>query len=306
MILSSIKTGVAQMWANKRMVVIFFVVNFLFGLLLMLPLRASLSNFVGRSLMGAELAGRLDMDFLFEFLNETNITSILTSMFVVVPVFYWLISLFLSGGAFAVFTRGETYSARIFWGNAANYFGRFFRLTLWSLPILAILLSLHYIGSLVQRIIFGGDPYQYVTYWSSWIKFGLRLIGILLFGLIFDYARIYTVLTDERKMRVSLWQGIRFAFGNFGKTVSLSLLLFVVGVVVLVIYNPIANSLAAPNVFVIVLLFLVQQLYMFFRMMLRLTLYASETYLYQTLDREAVAEEASSATGELGIEGTPA
>ncbi len=65
MILKSIKFGIAQMWANKRLVLIYYLANLFFGLILVLPLRSVLSKFVGFSLMGAELGGRMNMDFLF-------------------------------------------------------------------------------------------------------------------------------------------------------------------------------------------------------------------------------------------------
>ena len=294
------------MWSNKRMVLVFYITNLIFGLVLMLPFRDALDNFVGRSLMGAELAGRFNMDFLFDFLkHNNNITSISQGMILIVPVIYWLLFLFLSGGAFVVFASGDKYSSSVFWGGAAKYFGRFFRLVLWSIPVIAILFCLQFIETGFQRIFFGNDPYQYVNYWGGWIKFGLRAISILLIGLVLDYARIHVILNDERKMRISLWHGIKFAFANIKQTFSLTSILFLVGVVTLVIYNPIANSLSAPNVFVILLLFILQQIYMFFRMMLRLTLFPSQIHLYKGLS--VVSEPATiPPADELAVEGAPA
>ncbi len=303
MILSSITTGFAQMWTNKRMLLLFYFTNLLFGIVLMLPFRATLDRFVGNRLMGSELAGQFNMDFLFELLKtNANITSIISGMILVIPTVYWLLALFLSGGAFAVFASQERYSPILFFGNAAKYFGRFVRLALFGLPVFAILFCLQFIETGIQRLFFGSDPYQYVTYWGAWIKTGFQFISVLLFGLVLDYARIYTVLYDERKMRISLWNGIKFAFGKLKQTFSLTLILFVVGIVALVIYNPIANSLSAPNVFVVFLLFLIQQLYMFFRMMLRLTLFSSQLHLYKGLS--VVSEPVEETPAEdLGVEG---
>lgn len=308
MILSSIKAGLAQMWANKRMVLIFFLANFIFGLLMLLPFRAALDDFVGRSMMGTELAGRFDIDFLFEFLkNNQSIASIYQSLFLFVPAIYWLLALFLSGGALAIFASPEKYSATEFWGSAAKRFGRFFRLGVMSLILLAILFGLQFgLVAGIQRLIFGSDPYQYVTYWGGWIKFTLRIISILLFGLVLDYARIHAVLTDERKMRLSFWHGIKLSFGNIISTFGLTFLLFVSGAAVLAIYNPLANSLAAPNAFVVLTLFMVQQLYIFFRMMLRLTLYSSQMHLYKRLSMQAAIPTAEPAQKDLGFEGAAA
>lgn len=288
MILSCIKNGFAQVWKNKRLIVVFYLANLLFGLVLMLPLRAVLSNFAGNTLMGAKLAGRFDMDFLFDLLTHNqNVTSIITGMMLVVPAVYWLFSLFLSGGAFSVLATGEKYSAAMFWNGAATYFGRFSRIFLWSLPVLGILFCVQFIETGLERLIFGKAPYQNISYWGGWVKFGLRTLSILLFGLVLDYARIHSVLTDERRMRVSVWRGIKFAFGNIGRTFGLTFILFLTGALVLAIYNPISNALAAPNAFVVVALFLLQQLYMMFRMTLRLTLFASQLNLYHELGAES-------------------
>ncbi|MFQ5707623.1 MAG: hypothetical protein ACE5HO_09260 [bacterium] len=306
MILRSLKSGFVQMWANKRMVLVFYLANLLFGVILMLPFRAIVTRFVGHSLVGQDLAGRLDMDFLFEFLTyNKNVSSIFFNLVLIFPALYWLVSLFLSGGAFAVFLSGEKYSPGVFWGSTARFAGRFFRLALWSIPVLALLFCLQFVETGVQRLFFGSDPYQNITYWGGWIKVGLRTLSILLFGLVLDYARIHLVLTDERKTRRSLWRGLTFAFGKLTRTFGLAFILFVVGAVVLAIYNPVANSLAAPNALVILLLFLVQQLYLFFRMMLRLTLFASELHLYQGLSA-AVQTAPVTPADDVGVEGVPA
>lgn len=287
MILKSLKSGFVQMWANRRMVLIFYFANLLFGLLVMLPFRAILNKFAGHSLLSTKLGGLMDMDFLFEFIkHNSSALSMLTALLLMVSVVYWLFALFLSGGAFAVFATGEKYSSTLFWGSAAKYFGRFIRLVLLSVPVFVLLFCLQFLESAIERILFGSDPYQYISYWGRWIKLGLRYISILLFGLVLDYARIHVIVMDQLKMRISLWKGIKFAFKNFSRTFGLAFLLFFIGVVALVIYNPLANVLSAPKTFVVIMLFMLQQLYLFFRMMLRLTLYSSQTHLYKTLSSE--------------------
>jgi hypothetical protein len=294
MILTSLKSGFAQVRANKRLVAVFYLANLFFGLLLMLPLRSALDRYISHSLMGAKLGGLLDMDFFFEFLKHTRPGSAAAGgLIFFVPVVYWLFTLFLSGGALALFASGERYSPTLFWGSAAQYFGRFVRLTASCLLVALILVGLYYLVLGLERLVLGSDPYQNVSYWKEWINLGLRAIFILLLALVLDYARIYVVLTEARSMPLSLRQGISFAFGNFLQTCGLALLLLLAGAVVLVIYNPIANSLAAPNVFIVFLLFVLQQIYMVIRTMLRLTTYASQLHLYRQLSAPAAVTSTS-------------
>ena len=287
MIFKSIKSGISLLKQNKRLILIYYLANFLFGIVLMLPFRSIVNKFAGNSLMSNTLAGRMDMDFLFEFFKQnSSIIPTYAALLFLVPAIFWLFTLFLSGGAFTIFTSGEEYTSTLFWGNAARYFGRFIRLVLWSIPVFAILFCLQFLWSAIQRIFWGSDPYQYITFWGGWIKMGLRYISIILYFIILDYSRIHAVVTDEKRMRISLWQGIKFAFGNFWKTFGLALIFFIVGMIALIIYNLIANLLHAPSAIVILLLFLWQQVYMAWRMVLKLTLYGSEVKMFQAINSQ--------------------
>ena len=307
MILTALKSGIAQMWANKRLVLVFYLANLFFGLILMLPFRAAVSKFIGFSFMSEKLGQRFDMDFLFEFIKYGNISpSTIAGMMMITAAAYWLFMLFLSGGAFSIFANDEKYMPNLFWGSAAKYFGRFIRLALWSLPVFAILFCLQFLWTAIERLFFGSDPYQYISYWGNWLKVGLRYISIILFGLVLDYARVYTVQFNEHVMRKALWQGIKFIFSNLLQTFSLALLLFIIGAIAVAIYYPIANILSAPYAFILILLFLLQQLYIFFRMMLRLTLYSSQLKLYRTLSSNQESDEVYSRndmTDDLSMEG---
>ena len=283
MVITSLKSGIAQLWTNKRLIIVFYLTNLLFSVILMLPVRIMLSKFAGYSLMSTRIASRLDYDFLFEFFEYNDVTPIIMGFLLIVPAAYWLFMLFLSGGAFSVFAGESKYVPALFWANAAKYFARFIRLILWCLPVFALLFCLQFLWTGIERTFFGRDPYQYITFWGGWIQVGLRYISILLCWLVFDYARIYTVITDEQNMRKSLWQGISIVFKNIKKTFSLTLLLFIIGVLALIIYNPLANLLAAPHVIIVILLFLLQQIFIFFKMILRLTLYSSQLHFYNAL-----------------------
>jgi hypothetical protein len=304
MIFSSLKSGITQVRVNQRMLWVYYAGNLCFSLLLALPLRFVLGRFIGNSQMGERLGGSMDMDFLFEFIKENLASfSALTGLLFLAAAGYWLFNLFLSGGALATFAQNEKYSSAFFWSHAAKYFGRFVRLALWSIPLLVALFCVQYLENGIRLLVFGKDAYQNITYWGGWIRTGLLGLSLGAFGVIFDYARIHAVQHDEIKMRIALWQGLKFTFGNVVPAFGLALVMFVAGGAALVLYNPIANSLNAPNGLIVFFLFVWQQLYMFFRMVVRLVLYASETNLYQNL---AVQHEPTSYTqpaNDLGAQG---
>ncbi|MBI4809898.1 MAG: hypothetical protein HY800_00290 [Ignavibacteriales bacterium] len=282
--IKSLKSGFVAAWRNKRMIFVYYLVNLLLGLMIVLPFRMIISDFVGNTLMGEKLAGRLDMDFLFEFIiKSSGGIDALKGSLLIIPLLYWLCGLFLSGGAYSIFISGERYSAAMFWGYSARYFGRFLRLFMWSIPAFIILYGFQFIEIAIVRIFWGKDPYQYITFWGTWIRGGLGYIGILIYYLILDYARIYVLSSNEHRMRKALWFGIRFTFRNFFKTFSLTFILFIIGITVLLIYNPLADALHAPSAVVVIILLLVQQLYILIKMLLRLTLYAGQSSLFKKI-----------------------
>lgn len=263
----------------------YYLSNILFGLIVMFPFRSALMGFAGNSMMGDHLSGRIDMDLLIEFLvrNTTTINSLMT-LAMIAAALHGIFTLFLSGGAYVVFASGESYTAARFWGNAANYFGRFVRLFLWSIPALVVFLSIQFIEPLVVRLIWGSDPYQYITWWGDWIRVGMGYIGIAIYLMVFDYARISAILTEESRTRRALWRGVRFTFSHFLATSGISLAIVVAGFLLLLLYYPLSKAMQAPNTLVILVLLIVQQLYIIARMGLRLTLYGSQVHFYQQVN----------------------
>lgn len=302
MLRTSLQTGLVQLHANWRMVLVYYLSSLVFGLILTLPMWTSLRQFIGASEMGALLAGRLDWDFVIEFLhNNPSLLPTLQHLLALMFLLHTLWSLFLSGGAFAIFVAGRKYEPAAFWSGAVKYFGRFLRLAAWSLLLAFALLLFLFLPGLLQRLICGSDPYENVSYWMGWVTVGWSYVCLLFFKLVFDNARIHVVMAEDRQMRFALAEGLRFALRNFARAFTLSLLFFCAGLLVLAIYNPLANSLAAPSALVIFLLFVLQQAYLFWRKALGLALYASQAQLYRELQR--AAREEPQTAHELGWEG---
>jgi hypothetical protein len=284
MMFSAMTNGFRHLWHTKRLVLVYYLANLVLALAAAYPLTRAFSSFAGHSLMAKKLALGFDFDLLFEFLHENaGALSAFTGIFLGALALYILLGLFFSGGALSTFIAGGRYSPALFWGNAAQYFGRFFRLALWSVPAFIVFFALQFVVPLLVRLFFGKTPYEYITVWGAFARIVVATIGFMLYVLVLDYARIYAIANGERRMRKALWKGVTFTFGNFFRTFGLTLAVFLMGLVLLVVYNVLADLLRAPNGFVLFMLVVVQQLTMASRMYLRLTLLAAQTHLYGML-----------------------
>ena len=272
------------MWSTKRLVLVLYLASVLAGLSVALPLRKVLMGFAGSSLMGSELVHGVTVDFLAE-LTTANLSAApaLVGMLVFGSIASWLLSLFLPGGALTILAGDGRYRADEFWGAAAKFFGRFLRLTLWSTLLLAALSLLPLSIRWTEGLVFGPDPYQYVSYWGTWLRAGTTLIALFFFRICFDYARVHAVVTDEKKTRRSVWQGVRFAVRNPIRTVGLAVSIVVLGAAALLAYLPISSALDGSTMSLVVTAIVAQQLYILWRVAMRVTRYGSQIALYKTL-----------------------
>ena len=279
----SVVRGIDRVRVARRLIVTFYLVNLLCALVLAVPFWSVLSRFAGQSSMGVEIATRIDMVFVLEFLYESRqAIDPMRLLILLVMLLHGLVALFLSGGAMAVLASGESYWPSVFWGKAAKFYGRFIRLSLWCIVPLLVLALLPLAAAGLQRLIYGSDPYQYVTYWGMWIRVGLAAFALAFLGVCFDYARIDAVLSNERKMRRALWRGIRFTLRNLVATMGLALLFLLAGAAVYGLYRAFSGALGASSVITVVALVLAQQVYMLWRMALRLTRYSAEIALMKS------------------------
>jgi hypothetical protein len=284
-------TGVHTLLKNKKLIFIFYALNLFSALIVALPLRSMLDNFAGRSLAGKALAEQFDLSLVFEMMNKNAAAAPVTIILLMIAgSVYWLMHLFFSGGAYGLFLRDERYATAEFWSLSGQFFGRFIRLFLWSIPLFAIFYSLQFLETAFVRIVFGKDPYQNIVYWGAIVRTGLGYLGILLYLLVFDYARIHTVHTDERKMRKALWCGVVFLFRHFFVAFALGVAVFLAEMLILVLYNPLAGALLSPNAVTVFFLFILQQIYIIARVKLRLLLYAMQSSYYLNVSPEPSLE----------------
>jgi len=282
MLLKSLTRGFNKTWTCKRVTLPFYLVQLTLGLSVCIPLLVAVQRFAGGTLMGKQLARGLDLDILASFIHYNRAGLLMWGVLVgVVWVIHKLLVLFLSGGAIALFTRGERYESGEFFHNAARYCGAFMRLALWALPVLVVLIGVQFLVGGFKALIIGGDAPESIRYWVVGIRVGMGLLGLLLAGMVFDYARVHAVWHNETRTRKSIWQGFLFAARNFPAAFGLTVILGIAGLLALWLYKLLAGWLDSPGIALILILFLVQQAYQVLRSFMKLALWAGEVQLYQ-------------------------
>lgn len=187
---------------------------------------------------------------------------------------------FLSGGVLDRYARRRPTRAHGFFAACGTHFWRFLRIGVFAWVAYWILFAL------VHDMIFQ-DFYVWATADMTVERsaFAVRLVCYLLFGgllvacnLVFDYARIRTVVEDRHSAIGALMAGARFVRRHPG-TLRLYALNGAVFVVLALVYAGVAPG--APDGFAIWIAFALGQLYILLRHYVKLLFYATQTAFFQ-------------------------
>jgi hypothetical protein len=189
------------------------------------------------------------------------------------------VSTFLIGGVMDRLARDRAIGAGGFFQACGVYFFRFLRLGVMAALIYWLLFAkLH--------------PWMFDTLYTGLVKelpvertaFFYRLGFYAVFGvlvvfvnILFDYAKVRAVVEDRRSMIGALVAGGRFVMRNFGAVVAVYAMNAILFLILIALY-----AWLAPSAQYDLLAFAVGQLYIVFRVALRLRFAASSIALFQS------------------------
>lgn len=260
---------------------IIYAVQFAFAYVLVQPIAKGLTELIGHSISGQEILAGNGANILFEFLtHKQDLITAWSSLFFPAAVLFILVTIFLKAGAVSLFVRQEKFSAAEFFRSAGLYFGRFFRLFLFSLVFVGVSILIYtLLSGLLKSIAADNEALRVILTITGFV-----ILAILLFfvRMVFDYAKIMAVSSDSRKMvRISLvaWG---FALKHPGKTLGLFYLIGITGVLLWAVYYGIGGLIPAAGLG-ITLMFIWQQLFAASRTGIVLWQLASQSALYREM-----------------------
>ena len=305
--LAAVRDGIRRVNGAPMLVAGVTIMTLLVALPLSLALRGMIESHLGHSLAADAAAASANHEWWQEFgaqatgLGQTFVPSIvgfgavldnlsafldnseMASTIVGVTAAWLLIWSFLSGGILDRLARGRRTRAHGFFSACGVHFWRFLRIGLFAWFIYAFLFG--YVHNWIFEDIYSRLIRDLTVERTAAL---LRAGGYVLFGLvlvfvnvIFDFARIRTVVEDRRSAIGAIAAGARFVRRHFGRVALVYLmngLAFVALVAVYGMLDPGAPGAGAA----LWLALLAGQLYIVARHYLKLVFYASETALFQS------------------------
>ena len=120
-----------------------------------------------------------------------------------------------------------------------------------------------------------------VIFWI--IKYLIFLFFLFFIQMVFDYAKIRTVLEDRRDMFKTAMRSYGFAFKHFGRVMGLYWMIALIGIVLLAIFVFVKKLIPGSTGLGMLILFLWMQVYAYHRVGIKLLFAASQTSLYKDL-----------------------
>ncbi len=289
-VLKSYEKGIKEATQQPKMIVILWLINFIFGSVIFFLFFGQLSKAIGKSLIAESLQEKFDYNFLFEFLtyHGQSIRTIF-SVAVFLIIIYFLISIFLYGGILFSLAHSQRANdvekskvrfAPIFFQGAGKFFGRFFRLSIYSLILWIIFIIFIFLLTGVGRVLTASGTNEQMAFYLFLVEIGIGFFLLFLIKMILDYTRIKIVTEDSRYVFRSLLKIIKFVFQRLGKTLGLYYLLIVTGVILFGIYWVLKLIIPSYSLLTIIITFIVYQLFIASRGWLKIAFQAAQLIFY--------------------------
>jgi len=278
-IFKSYRKGIQEATLRPNMAVVLWMINFFFASVVYFLFSAMLSAAFGKSLLASDLLQKPNMDVLFEFLTSagTSLGMLVTAGLVLVVLFF-LASIFVNGGILQtlVHRRDQEGFAQVFFAGGGKFYGRFFRLSIFSLILWIPSIILYLLINGFLGIFTMNSLNEQGSFYAALLRIAIALFFVFLIKMIMDYARIRIVTQDSRAVLPSLLEAAGFVFRKLGKTLALYYLLGLTGVAAFLIYWGIRSTFSAGSSGTIWLGFFISQLFIASRGWLRIAFQAGQ------------------------------
>ena len=282
-ILTSYFNGFVLAYRTKKLVTTIFFITLFLALILAIPFGSILEKKTGNSMAFISLLKDFNFSVYKDFMNQFSGSIFpFISIAIWMGIFYILFTIFFEGGMLEILLRNKRkYSLTTFWGASARYFSRFLRLAIYSVIIQVVIALIVYIP--VINILDSVSS----TAESEKTLFYILLTGVIIHLVLFifiltvtDYAKIMMIENKKYKPLKTLFKSFGFVIKHFLSTYFLYLSLLIVPVLLFIIYFLLEAQFGMSSGLEIFFVFLIQQLFIWCRIFIKIWILGSELFLY--------------------------
>ncbi len=272
-VFSTYLSGIRLLFFRWKAWAIVFIANIIFAFIIARPFGALLDKVGANNEAALGGLSKFDTDFIVDVLNNfgPEINLIIGQAFFIV-VLYLILNIFLSGGIiesyvylFQRFTFGE------FLSNCAKHFWRMMRLALYFIGVQILVAGVMF--AIYSKL--GLSPFELESegelIFQTQIMLGIFVILMVWIDMVNEYAKVRVVLEKNRRFILpTLIDTKFFCLRHFFPILLLFLLCMLTFIAFLGIYTTLNDMFAMTSMSSLILALLIGQLYLFFRVGVRL------------------------------------
>lgn len=274
--------GIKRATAEGKMVWLLWLVNVLFAGFVYIFFSGFLNDLLSRRAAAQNFLKTFDMNTFFEVITyHGEAIGTFISLATCLLVGYVFASVFLDGGI--LYTLAQTRSAgekrrlaSLFFKGAGKFFGRFFRLLVFSLILwVGVIFVMFMIHAILNPFTEGGTN-EALLFYLVLVRVAIALFLVFLVKMIVDYARIQIVVEDSKKVFPALFRAMGFVFRKWGATLGLYYLFTLTAAVIYFVYWLVQKAIKTHSLVPILIAFLIGQAFIFSRGWLKVGLQAAQ------------------------------
>jgi hypothetical protein len=284
-IFACFKKGISEASSRPKIVLLQWLFNALFAAVAYALFSAVFASALGRSGLAADLMKKADMNVLFEVLTTSGRPlGVMLAVLLALILIYFLVSIFVHGGILRglVESSEDKRSGRVFFAGGSVYYGRFLRLTVYSLLLWVPALLFFSAVNVLIRAVTKDSTNEPLTFTLSIFRIVLALFMIFLVKMIMDYARIGIAVEDTHQVFRVLLGSFRFVFRRPVRTLGLYYLLGIAGWVMFAAWRFLLAGLPMTTAGAVWAGFLLTQLFIAARGWLRIAYQAAQLTNFQS------------------------
>ncbi len=278
--------GIWNTVRRLRMWLLLYFVTLVFAVLLTIPFFDVMDQSIGNSLELPKLLPGYDHTVVDDFLHaHGKKMSAVIGQFKGFTVFFVLLYIFLTGGILQTYDLlSEKFSRQRFWSGCTTNFWRVLRVFLLFtvIQVLVALLIYYPLGEFFGKG-FDGINDERTFYKAGAFAVGIHVLLASFFGMISDYTKVRLVKKNQFSVLKETWESTKFVVRHFFKTYPLYLLNLLTFVGLFALYVFLGRQIGMISKTTIVVMFIIQQLFIFLRIGTKLMNLASISAMYDAV-----------------------
>jgi hypothetical protein len=291
-VLHAFSEGIRKTLGSPRLLLTLYLFNLLLAFPAAYSFKVMLGAEFGSSLSPEQLLSGFDFTVFSDFMNHHG-NALRAVLWQVVPLVLLglLIGPFLTGGTLAALRdHGSGFSVRTFFRDGSLFYSRMFRLSfIFSFLVAVLLTAGSIVISGVVSAVDDGAMSEVPPIMSALGGIGILSLLIALVILASEYARISVVAGNSRRMIRAAIGSFGFVMENFPAVLALQVLFLLLFALATGAYWVIEGALPMGSGPTIVLVFVLQQVFVLWRILCRTATLGSEYLLHEDRKPEPVA-----------------